>query len=331
MPTPDPADTSYTLEYEADPGCPDEATFSRLVDAQLRQFEAPADLAGLRARVTMRVASGGAWAHFELNRRDGTNQERELRERSCGELAPALAFVLAYALGGVDSGAQGSGGVTTTPQESAPTPSAAQPAPAAVPPASRAAALGSDASERPDGAAWQGGVGVEVGARSGLAPAWTPVGGVAVHLLHGKPAWPQVHLLASLLFGQSVTHVDSLGRTEFSWWAGRLDICPLGVPLTDTLTLLPCLGAHVGRIEAVGRPNGTAAAGGATVKEPWLDAALSLRGELVLGKVLVLQARGELVWQLTRYHFAFDNPHTPVYDAPAFASAGFLGLGVRFP
>ncbi len=332
VPPPEAPRAGYALEYLADPGCPDEANFSRLVDAQLRQFEgAPTDLAGLSARVTMRVESGGAWARFELKRPDGASQERELRERSCDELAPALAFVLAYALGGAESAARDNGVVTAASRKGDPAPPTAPSAPAAVPAVTSAAESDSEAFGPRDSAVWRGGVGVEFGARSGLAPSWVPLGGVAVELLRGKPAWPQLHVRASFLLARSVTYVDAVGETEFSWWAGRVDVCPLGVPLTRTLSLLPCLGGHVGRIEAAGQPDGMSVVSGATVKKPWFDALLSLRGELVLWNVLVLQARGELVWQLTPYHFAFDNPDTSVYDAPRFASAGFLGLGARFP
>ena len=57
----------------------------------------------------------------------------------------------------------------------------------------------------------------------------------------------------------------------------------------------------------------------------------SLRLELVLWRVLALQARGEAVLPLTPYEFAFDNPYTPAYGVPRVAAAVSLGLGLRFP
>jgi hypothetical protein len=324
---------SYELDYDADPSCPDAATFSRLVETQLEQFESPVtSLAGLRARVTLRTLPEGAWARFELVRPDGASYERELHERSCEEVAPALAFVLAYALGGQERSGPpppaSSREVATQTAKAASTPALpvrqpeprGSPATDSVPPPS--------AQREPP---WQVGFGVELGARTGLGPIWTPVEGAVLELRRSGSTFPRLHLRASVLHGEPVTRIDAAGETQFSWLAGRFDVCPLELTLMTTLSLLPCLGSHVGRFEAVGRPNGQTAASGRTAKKPWFDAVISLRMELLLWRVLALQARGELLLPLIPYQFVFDNPVTAVYQVPRVASAAFIGVGGRFP
>jgi hypothetical protein len=315
---------SYELEYDADASCPDKATFSQMVDTQLRQFDGSMSTpARLQVRVTMRSLPGSAWVRFQLDRPDGTSHERELREGSCAELAPALAFVLAYALGGRErSGPPPREATSELPATSAPAPSPAR-GPTPV----------SDAqpSGRPRKFPWRLGLGVELGARSGLGPNWTLIEGASLQLQHERARFPRLDVRAAFLRGNSSSRVHDAFDLQFSWLAGRLEACPLHVPLKRGLSVLPCVGAHVGRFQVEGRPENQRGARGKTANELWLDAVGSLRFELVVWRVLALQARGEAVLPLTPYEFAFDNPYTPAYRVPRVAAAVSLGLGLRFP
>jgi hypothetical protein len=104
-------------------------------------------------------------------------------------------------------------------------------------------------------------------------------------------------------------------------------LCPLRLELTTKLGLLPCAGAHVGRLVATGDPT---AGSGRTAAKLWVDAALAARLELRLWRVLALETQTDLLFPLTPYRFAFDSPDTPVYQVPRVAAAAFVGVGVHF-
>src|ERR1051326_585270 len=85
----------YVLEYAADATCPAQPRFERLVDYYL-EGEAPA--AGAHVQVSLRVVDAQAEGTFALQRADGSVYTRDLTAATCEDVAPALAFVLAYAL-----------------------------------------------------------------------------------------------------------------------------------------------------------------------------------------------------------------------------------------
>jgi hypothetical protein len=309
---------SYELEYVADAACPAQPQFERLVDYYL-EGEVPAP--GAYARVSLRLNSARAEGTFTLQRRDGSVYTRDLGAATCDDVAPALAFVLAYALSGRSSEPSSVGdGASPRLAPLPPRAVAARPEPAAptedrAPPARPQSGL-------------RFGMGMALGARTGLGPIWTPVEGARLEARRDRAGDPLVlAVVASVLRDETVTRIDRNGTTSFAWLAGRLDLCPLRLELTTELGLLPCAGTHVGRLVATGDPT---VGSGRTAAKLWVDAAFAARLELRLWRVLALETQAELLFPLTPYRFAFDSPDTPVYQVPRVAAAAFVGLGVHF-
>jgi hypothetical protein len=318
------------LDYVADAGCPERATFTALVQAQLDEAREPTPAARAHASVRLRLQASGATASFDLSRDAGAHYGRELTGDSCEEAAQGLAFVLAYALGGGDP--QDAPLPATSPPGAAPeaAPKAREPAPEPVTTSPRASRP-TPAATKARRSRWRVGVGVQLGARTGLGPIWTPLESGLLDVRLGGAGVVAPALRAAVVRAEPITRIDRWGSTEFSWLAARLEGCPLQLPLVAQLQLLPCIGAHLGRITAVGQPSGTPSAQGRRARELWLDAVGAVRLELSLLRVLLLEAQGEALVPFTPYRFAFDNPDTFVYQVPSLAFAASVGLGAHFP
>lgn len=322
---------AYDLEYVADVGCPERELFAAWVEAQLHEARETTPSAPARAAVRLQQGSEGATARLELSRDDGSRYARELGGESCEAAAQGLAFVLAYALGGGDPldaplpVIQPKAPEPVAPPPPSPSPAAvvsSPPVPLSPPPARIAAPASA--------ARWRFGLAAQLGARGGLGPIWTPVEGGLLDVRRRKTGLAPVLRLA-VLRAEPIQRVDAFGTTEFSWLAARLEGCPLQLPLLEPLRVAPCVGAHLGRIRAEGKPASSARGAGQRADQLWADAVVALRFELTFAGVLQLETQGDLVVPFTPYQFAFDNPDTSVYQVPVVALAGYAGLGLHFP
>jgi hypothetical protein len=318
---------AYDLDYAADAECPDRATFERLVRAQLVESHEAARVHA-HARVLLRREAERVVARLELDRDDGSGYVRDLTADSCSAAAPAIAFVLAYALGAADAEAR------ALPAKSPalglariPSPAARRSIPERVASRSQLAALRQAPRER----RWRVALGASLGARTGLGPIWTLVeSGSAELRSEAEGSWaPTVRV--SLAQGVPITRIDRFGSTFFTWRAGRLDACPIQLSLGQSLRARPCLGMHLGRLDAVGAPAALSGSAGRHADELWLDWVGALRLQLPIVPALTLDAQGDLIVPLTPYSFAFDHPDTLVYRIPSLAFAGFVGLAAHFP
>jgi hypothetical protein len=293
------------------------------VQTQLAEAREEKPVTRARASVSMHQDAVGANGRFELTRDDGTRYVRELGGASCDEAAQALAFVLAYALGGGDPE---HAPLPEIPAQPAPAPPVDTPAPtpAATAPTRAPVAVAKRST-------WQLGAFVQLGARSGLGPIWTPVESGLLELRRSRAGVLAPVLRVAAVRAEPITRIDRAGSTDFSWLAARVEACPLQLSLAEPLTLLPCLGVHLGQIVAVGAPRDAAGAAGRRAEQLWADAAGAIRLELSVLRVLQIEAQTEVVVPFTPYRFAFDNPDTSVYQVPDWAFAGFVGLGVHFP
>ncbi|HEY3255348.1 MAG TPA: hypothetical protein VGJ91_15420, partial [Polyangiaceae bacterium] len=129
---------------------------------------------------------------------------------------------------------------------------------------------------------------------------------------------------------RSITYLGPGGTTKFSWWAARLEGCPLRVRLLAPLELLPCAGVHVGRLGATGQPGSDVGASQESTRT-WVDGFAGLRLELALTPWLSLQAQAELLVPITRFQFVYENPETQVYQVPPMAGGALAGVEFRFP
>ena len=299
------------LSYQADSSCPDRAGFAALVleRAPLADLE-PMERRRADVLVALYPSDTQFTGKVAIRRGDGTFYAREVVGTTCGEVSPAIAFILALALNGQNE--------TLSDSPSA----APEPTPAGdlAPPPTPA---------REGGTGWGWGVGAAVGARRGIAPSWSMVEQVAVEMRAVSSATLAPTFRIALLHAEPVTEDDDVGTTEFSWIAGRVAGCPLRARLLAELELHPCVGLDLGAIGASGRPATPQGRPGDT-RSFWADAFGSLRLRVhVLGPVFA-EVETELVLPFTQYDFAFD-PRTPVYAVPNLAAAGWAGLFAQFP
>lgn len=317
-------------QYSADASCPDLDGFSELVRQRLRA--AGSDIATLampQIEIDLREAGPDFRGRLALRRADASRYEREVSGASCSEVANALAFVLALALV-ADEG----------PPES-PLPSgvaaAAQPPPREVPTVSPPAARrdGRPPSPRPAAARRQSALslaaGVQLGTRTGLAPRWLVLEAAFFEVRRTtNKVWGPT-LRGGFVNAASVSRSSLGGTTDFGWWSGRLEACPLRVRLLAPLELVPCAGMHLGRLRVSGHPVTEPAGSGRTSAQWWVEGLGTLRVEFAAARWLSVQAQAELLVPFTQYRFAFDAPDTPVYQVPSLAAGGFVGLAARFP
>jgi hypothetical protein len=307
------AETPPQLEYAADSTCPDRNTFADLVEQRVRAAGVEAAFATPQpVKVSLFADSSEFVGTLELERRDGSHYQRTMHGASCAEVADALAFVLALTLT-----------ATELPPQEKESPEVASASPVATerlpePPTEK---------RRPP---WSYGVGAQLGVRAGLAPEWALVWSAFLEAQLASAGPFAFNARLAFLRAPTISHTDSLGTTEFSWWAGRLEGCPLRVPLFAWLAWLPCAGAHVGRLTATGETLSNAGVIYRT-SQIWVDGFASSRLELKVASWLSLQAQAELVVPITRYQFAFDNPDTLIYRVPPLAGAAFAGVELRFP
>jgi hypothetical protein len=309
------------LDYAGDASCPDLAAFSALTQAKLEAAGSTKVSSNRpRALVRLHAEDAGFVGQLELNRPDAGVYSREVRGASCEEVANAVAFVLALALTAQDPPAQ--------PAWEPPSPPVPLATPAPTPPLRSEHALKREPPQR--STAWGFGAGAQLGVRTGLGPTWTAVGAAFVEVRRPSTTPFTLTLRGSFADAQTITRIDRSGTTDLHWWAGRLEVCPVQVSLLAPLSLLPCVGGHVGVLTAAGRPR---TGQGHQPSKLWVDAVATLRLELRLVSWLSIQAQGEVLRPVTRYQFTFDdpNPVTTVYQVPALAAASLLGIAAQFP
>jgi len=296
------------LSYVADQGCPDRAAFEQAVRAK-SGAPSPAATTDDDSAISLRLSAtnSGYLGELKLRRSTAASYERAVVGASCSEVADALAFVLALALSEKD-------------QPSLPTH-----APGAASPSSPRLSEPRRELNRPH---WRLGAGAQIGVRGGLSPE-LPVA-EALHVVAQRPSVDSFGLELRLSFerAQSVSQLGDDAATQFDWWAGRFDVCPVALHPLNRLALRPCLGAHLGRVSGSGRPTRGTPGEAAQI---WADAVAAARVQLALLGKLTLEVQGDLIVPPSRYQFAFDSPDTTIYRVPSLAAAGFVGLVVLFP
>jgi hypothetical protein len=297
------------LAYQADASCMDERAFAMLILERTPSADlTPIDPDRAGVVVVLRATEDTFVGQLRIRRRDGTRFAREVRGASCSEVAPAIAFIVALSL-------SGQGESAPEPPATAPT----APLPVAPPPV----------ATDPTPAGWGFGVGAAIGARSGIAPAWSMSEMVAVEARSMADSIVAPSFRLAALHAGPVTENSGVGTAEFSWLAARAAGCPVRIRLTRGVELLPCLGVDVGSIRASGQPATPQGLAGDT-GSLWGDLFTSLRGEFRLFGPISAELEVELVVPLTRYQFAFD-PSTDVYKVPPLAAAGSAGIFAHFP
>ena len=315
----------FDLEYTAEAPCPDRQAFEQLVQTQLAEAGGASPAIPARASVEFRRSAAGMIGRFDLVRRGGSRSSRELESASCDEAATALAFVLALALSG-----------RTAPDvDSSPSQPAKAPQLVATPsaPAADRQRPGTDPDQAQISSSWRWrfGLGVQLGARPGVGPSFTPVEAAVIALSGKHPRSWNLGVRIGFLRGQPITHSAVAGDSTFKWLAGRVEGCFWSAALSRALSVTPCISTHVGQLTVVGTPEPLPGARGRRAAGLWLEAGGALRLELQVVNGLSLEMQGEALAPVTRYQFAFDRPDTNVYRVPALAAYGCFGLVAHFP
>jgi hypothetical protein len=321
--------SALSLEYDADASCPDQDAFSALVLEKLAA-NGVEESSDARPQIAAHIHAAGAGfvGQLELRRSDASNYDREVTGASCEEVANALAFVLALALGAKDATAPSdvpaSPTVVEPPAAPPPVPSVNPPPMPSPPPPLLPHELVAPARR----SRWRLGVGEQVGERSGLG-APTFVGAAFLEARRVAVSPFGFTFRAGFATAQTATHGDLNGTTEFSWWAGNLEACPLRLRVLGPLALLPCAVVDVGRLHVNGNPSSPGSSSG-KASRLWLDALAVARLELSLSRWLSLEAQGDLIVPFSRYQFEFKNTDAPTYPVPALAWGAFAGLAGHF-
>jgi hypothetical protein len=281
--------------------------------------------AGQRVAVQLHAAGAGFVGRLELLRADGSTYHREVSGASCAEVANALAFVLALALGAKDP----------EPPSTQPAPQSKPEAPPApLPPPAPSALAAPPRLPEPPGeqrrSAWSFGFGVQLGARAGLAPDWALVESAFFQARRASTTPFGLTLRVGFSNAQLDTQQTANGSADFRWRTGSLQACPVRLRLSKPLALVPCAGAHIGQLQVSGHPNPSA--GERVASKVWLDGLGALRLELTVLHSLSLGLEGQLIVPFTPYQFTFDSPNSSVtvYQVPNLASAAFVGLAAHF-
>ncbi|MEP7050756.1 MAG: hypothetical protein ABJB12_10400 [Pseudomonadota bacterium] len=317
------ADVAPALDYNVQETCPGRAAFLDLVRDKLAAAGVDGGIEAPRVTVRIWATDSGFVGRLALQRADAATYDREVTGASCAEVTNALAFVLALALGAKDQ---------ASPPVAAPTALEPQPQPKlASPPA--AVAMPADASPppalNPRKSGWRLGAGIQGGERAGLAPRAVPVGAAFVQARRISAPLSGVSFRAGVAMAPRVTVRDEKGRTDFAWWTGTLEVCPIGLRVLGPLEARSCAAMDVGRLQVSGTPPAGPGSKSGSASNVWVDVSAMLRLELPVFGFLSAELQGALVVPVTHYKIAFD-PNATVYAVPGLAAAGAIGLAAHF-
>ncbi|HVR20758.1 MAG TPA: hypothetical protein VMS65_13705 [Polyangiaceae bacterium] len=309
------------VEYAAAPDCPSADVFTadvlgrtaraRLAEASEanRTFVVSIQRHGARFVGSLVVRGGG-----------GDTTAREVTGEQCSEVASALALATSLA---IDPNA------TLAPTAAATNDATASPPPpAAAVPSKRSDESPPDAdAKRADERRASRALGLALGPSvvTGLAPDVAFGGSAELTWGERVPRGALSSFGLSLTFVRSGSHSTGGANASFDFATARPEVCSIGLALSNGLGVAPCFGAELGAV--VGR--------GSNIDVPetssrfWLalDASLRLRG--FLSERWFLEASGGGVFPLTRYHFVFRDPDTPVHDVPVAGLVFAAKLGIR--
>ena len=285
---------------------------------------------------------------------DGAPSAREVEAGTCGEVVEALALVAALT---IDPEAETAPlpaetveAVTTTlvaqnetakssaptePAPAEPSPEAAvevesQPAPAALPPAAPPASTEREAGPR----------GVEIGAGAQLELGVAPLGGpflgwrgfVDAGARRGGLLRPSVG--ASFAYGTDYYDEGRLGNAELSWWAGRLDLCPVDLARVEWAAVRPCVAFDLGQVSGSGKHKPGVELEEHDADFTWASGALIGRVDFEPVGPLLLRLEAAFVVPFTSaagFELRGDSGTDTVVDVPDVSLAAAAGLGLRLP
>ena len=314
------------VSYAAPADCPSEGAFIERVRSRVQRarYAEPGELA--RAfEVTVRNAPSdtGFVGYLEFVGADGRHAERNVKGATCDELASSLALITALAIDDRIEPAE--------PAEMPPIPAPPPLAPSAPPKEAKPSLVASPREpERAEPAArerlrWD--LGLSAGTATWITSNAAVTLGAYVELGAPKAGWS-----ARLsVFDSRQTHtVTDVGSADFATDWARLEACPIAVPMSSRLSLIPCAAVDLGVLHA------------SAVKSPGLEPRASSNRLWAAGIALlrlgwqatprwVAGLDAELGVPLTRSTFQFQSPNVDLFETPQIGAGGKIWLGLRFP
>ena len=298
------------ISYQADGSCPAADVFLAAVrektpNVALAPAGAPASYA-----VNASAGAGQSFARLTMRGADGTTTTRDLAGASCEEVVRAIALTTSLA-------------ITQEKEQRSAIPAAGPPPPPTPPRAP------------PEGSRSRMAVGAGASVLGGIAP--RVAFAESVFLQGDLPAstWPASLRLGVLYANPATSNDPSWGTARFQAMIAGLEACPYRVEAGHMFRLLPSARLEGGFYLASGdvtAPGGRSS----TFSGAFGSLAPLVRGQVLIGDVLLLEAEVGLRFLLSRYSFEIQTapgstePARAVYDMPAVAGFGGLGLGFQF-
>ncbi len=314
------------LDYRVPASCPLRSEFERNVTARTRLARF-VDGKHDRAFV-VEVVSSPVGFDGRLSQPGGA--ERTLSDKDCAEVVRALAVILAVAVDPEAAlRAPTEPGATGDPAPaSGPLPPPPPPIPAATRPASPLPPPSRPPPPRPPAR--------PIKLSGGLGPLAFVSAGVAPVALFGVGLGSRFDLESDgYKFGGGVSVLTArtglLGpdadASRYTWFAVRLDACPIVFEVADSLELSPCAQADFGFL----RGQGVDVVDPETQTGPWLTlgGAAQLRWRPV--QSFFINGSGYLHANLQRDRFVFRRPFQVVHAVPAVSGGGLVSAGWHFP
>jgi hypothetical protein len=333
------------LDYRASSGCPDEAGF--LARIRARTVQARAALPGEHARTFIVTLETGAspWGQVAVVGADGPPHPRRVEAGTCGEVADALALVVALAVDprSLPGSAEAAGGdQPQTTATAAPTPAATATAEPPVPPPQQAALRPTRPAEaeprppvtpveRPSPTVSSGVGALSIGADVSMSTGASP------HVLASVSPFVGLRTRTRSVFEPSARLAFFRAGTPplaaagadaaFTWTVGRVDLCPFDLG-RSAIQVATCVRAEAGELD-VAASHITPAL---TKRRVWFAAGPLVRAEWSFYRWGFLDLELGALFRVTndRFYFVPDSPSSTVYQVPLVGVSAGTGLGVRF-
>jgi hypothetical protein len=297
----------FRFEYRAPSECPDARSFVERVAARTDRARLAAndDANAATMTVDITVRELEASGRLEFADVNGESVVRTVGGKTCDEIVSGLALIAALAIEARTSPA--------TPPETTALP--ATPAPRDMP------ADTSSASASP----LRFGAGLSGGVDSSSSPGAAPVAGI-----YGELAWRAPFRFVRL-GARGASRAGSVGaRTAvFTRWSGRLEACPVSVPLASHLGLPACLAFELGQLSAAGRAS-AALPETESAQILWAASEASAGFRWEPDRIWILEARGGLEFPWVRHSFVFHGPFEPIFDVPPISWTLAIDVGAHF-
>jgi hypothetical protein len=302
------------ISYQADAACPPAGAFLAAVREKTPNVALAPAGAPVAYIVAVSTSAGQSVARLTMHGADFTTTMRDLAGTSCEDVVRAIALTTSLA-------------ITHDIEHKPPAPAACPPPPPPPPPP----ATDRPAHERPRMSAGAG-----ASLLGGIAPHVTVAGSVFMQGDLPASTWPASLRLGVLYANPTTTTASSWGTADFQAMLAGLDVCPYRIDMDPRFRLLPSVRVEGGTYRASG--NVTAPGGQPrTFSGTFASLGPLVRGQVLIGRLVLLEAEIGLRFPLSRHSFEIDPaPGTtaqsarPVYDVPAVAGFGGVGLGIQF-